>query len=429
MGSSLRQRRQSSVAGPGEVVSDIDVLSALQEDSYQWGDLAAIRYDKARTELFPDDYLGHLYNRCRESKRRSGNGILDVTFGGNPASDFNSIITYLAQRPALIIMGKWTDGKFNELGFAFPTVSTGFANTDKSINGGYCFFREAWGTEDQQILTMLGLAYMFKEFNVIAIHGNRYKDNVLTAKFMGRFGFKDVGDIPRFQVRGTKLVSMVLSTLLREDFEEYVKQFLVEQFRAAHSPTIGTVEHPAVEETRETIDAQVARLAAGQIPVVFLPLNSHYLPPVPEGMDLAIEGHGPGAGAYFFNPEMLSAAEIAEAAANGTHGKLLGHVQNKAEIASTEPTVVVQAVDGNGVVLQDSVVSRNAEAVVVQSEALRRKFPDCQIQVRDPLDVIDEREAARAQVESNPLPEKVVAITEAAPPAEDDQPLLPLSWL
>lgn len=234
----------------------IDVLAALQEDAYKWGDLQVLRYDKSKTDLWPDTYLADLYFKCRNSRRRSGNGILDALFGGNPASDFNSIVTYLASRPVLLILGKWVDEKFVELGFAFSTVSMGGPNTEKSLICGYGFFRNAWGTEDQQIVTMLGLAYLFKEFSLEAVIGNRYIDNVLTAKFMSRFGFNDCGEIPCFQLRGTKLVPMVVSALLRADFEECVKQFLLSEYRAAKPEepepveklTITEVEPPAAKE-------------------------------------------------------------------------------------------------------------------------------------------------------------------------------------
>jgi hypothetical protein len=232
----------------GLKVSDVDVLAALQEDLYRIGDLQALRYDKSKTDLWPDDFLAHLYHRCRESRRRSGDGVLTATFGGNPASDFNSIVTYLAQRPVLLILGKWVDGKFHEMGFAFPTVSMGGPNTEKSLIAGYAFFKDSWGTEDQQILTMLGLAYLFKEFDLQAIIGNRYRDNVLTAKFMSRFGFKDCGEIPCFQLRGTKLVSMIVSSLLRADFEGYVSEFLVNEWRKAQVPQESAGDAGAPEE-------------------------------------------------------------------------------------------------------------------------------------------------------------------------------------
>lgn len=215
------------------MTEEVDVLSALQEDTYRWGDLQVLRYDKSKTDLWPDTYLADLYFKCRNSKRRSGNGILDALFGGNPSSDFNSIVTYLASRPVLLILGKWVDEKFVELGFAFSTVSMGGPNTERSLIAGYGFFKEAWSTEDQAILTMLGLAYLFKEFDLQAIIGNRYQDNILTAKFMARFGFNDCGQIPCFQLRGTKLVPMVVSALLRADFEQVVSEFLVNEWRKA----------------------------------------------------------------------------------------------------------------------------------------------------------------------------------------------------
>lgn len=229
-------------------------LEAMKESGYRLGDLQVVRYDKTNTTLFPDDYLGYLYGRCRDSRRRSGNGVLDATFGGNPASDFGSIVTYLHQRPALIIMGRWEDDKFFELGFAFPTISAGLPSTEKSVFAGYAFFKEAWSTEDQQILTILGLAYLFQEFDLVAVHGNRYADNVLTAKFMSRFGFKDCGEIPRFQLRGKKLVSMLASTLLREDFEAYVDQWLAECRGAQEpEPELEPTPEPAAETVAEPV--------------------------------------------------------------------------------------------------------------------------------------------------------------------------------
>jgi hypothetical protein len=228
-------------------MSEVDVLSALQEDGYRIGDLQAVRYDKSRTDLFPDDYL-------------------DATFGGNPASDFNSIVTYLASRPILLILGRWEEQTFVELGFAFSTVTMGNNGTEKSMIAGYAMLRNAWGTEDQKIVTMLGLAYLFKEFDLKAIIGNRYAENILTERFMAKFGFKTNGEIPRFQLRGDKLVPMVVSSLMREDFEKYVESWLLEQWRAANTEPveIEPVSEPQQEEPQDwrTKLEEVDRLAA-----------------------------------------------------------------------------------------------------------------------------------------------------------------------
>jgi hypothetical protein len=385
------------------MADDVDVLEALKEDGYRLGDLAAIRYDKSRTDLFPDNYLGHLYNRCRESKRRTGDGILTATFGGNPASDFNSIVTYLATRAFLLILGRWEGDKFHELGFAFPTVTLGTNSTEKAMISGYGFFRESWGTEDQKIVTMLGLAYIFKEFDLCAIIGNRYTDNTLTAKFMGRFGFKDCGEIPCFQLRGTKLVPLVVSALMREDFEQYVADFLVEQYRAANAEIPApvavetVVEYPAADDSREAIDEQVARLAAGEIAAVFFPYSSTYVPGIPEGMDLKVIAQGEnGAGIYFFNPKMIEEAQVGPlkivpqprlvppAPVIDVQWPEVDEVIPEAERTAppvVEDWVVVQAFDADGVQLDDKPVERTAEAVAVQFEVFERRFPGCRCEV------------------------------------------------
>ena len=405
-------------------MNEVDVLSALQEDGYRLGDLQAIRYDKSSTYLFPDQYLGHLYNRCRESKRRSGNGILDATFGGNPASDFNSIVTYFATRAFLLILGRWEGDKFHELGFAFPTVALGTNSTERSMIAGYGFFREAWSTEDQQILTMLGLAYIFKEFDLKAIIGNRYTDNTLTAKFMGKFGFKDCGEIPFFQLRGTKLVPMVVSALTREDFEQYVEDFLVKQYRAetekvsarkskidllndemrevlgdqdAYLPDLvkyPPAVQPVFDNSRESIDEQVARLAAGEIPVVYFPYSATYVPGIPMGMELKVVPQGAdGAGIYFFNPRMVNEDMVERVyVAPGTTVPLIDAQWPEVEEVIPEPErrpappvaealVVVQAFDEAGALLSDNLVERTAEAVAVQIEAFKQRFPGCRCEV------------------------------------------------
>jgi hypothetical protein len=390
------------------MTKEVDVLLALKEDGYRLGDLAAIRYDKSRTDLFPDDYLGHLYNRCRESKRRSGDGILTATFGGNPASDFNSIVTYLATRAFLLILGRWEGDKFHELGFAFPTVTLGTNSTEKAMISGYGFYREAWGTEDQKIVTMLGLAYIFKEFDLRAIIGNRYTDNTLTAKFMGRFGFKDCGEIPCFQLRGTKLVPLVVSALMREDFEQYVADFLVEQYRAANAeipalvavePVVEQlpVEYPAIGDSREVIDEQVARLAAGEIAAVFFPYSSTYVPGIPAGMDLKVVPQGQlGEGIYFFNPRKVEEEQVElvkiipqprlvpPAPVIDVQWPEVDEVIPEAERTApvaAEDWVVVQAFDADGVQLDDKPVERTAEAVAVQFEVFERRFPGCRCEV------------------------------------------------
>jgi hypothetical protein len=385
------------------MADEVDVLLALKEDGYRLGDLQAIRYDKKNADLFPDDYLGHLYNRCRESKRRSGNGILDALFGGNPASDFNSIVAYLVSRSYLIILGRWEGDKFHELGFAFSVISCGFPHTEKSLFGGYGFFRDAWGTSDQEIVTMLGLAYLFKELDIVALHGIRYEENLLTARFMAKFGFKVDGAIPYYQLKGNKLATGIISTLLRTDFEDYVADFLVKQYRAAEVDTLApvavepVVEYPAADDTREAIDEQVARLAAGEIAAVFFPYSSTYVPGIPAGMDLKVIAQGEnGAGIYFFNPRQVEEAQVGPlkiipqprlvppAPVIDVQWPEVDEVIPEAERTApvaVEDLVVVQAFGEDGALLRDKIVERTAEAVAVQFEVFERRFPGCRCEV------------------------------------------------
>ena len=413
-------------------MEEVDVLQAIKDDDYRYGDLAVIRYDKARTDLFVDGYLGKIYSLCVDSK------VLEKTFGGNPSSNYDSIVAYLAQRPVLLILGRWEGEKFVELGFAFNTVSMGTANTERSLIAGYSFFKKAWGSKDQQIVTMLGLAYFFKEFNLCAIIGNRFPDNILTAKFMARFGFKDCGEIPRFQLRGTKLVPMVVSALLREDFEKYVEGFLLEQYQAEAKsevfeaePVHAETEAAAPVEGNAAVDAKVARMAAGEIPVVFFPYSSTYVPAVPAGMDMKVVGQGqPGAGIYFFNAQQIDDEQVVSKYAEWTRSrpaaapkrgpavevkwpkvedvipeaerapkttapesrarrKKTSQVKEKKEIPAPRSVFVVEASYPDGAFIAKAEVERTADAVAAQIEAFSRKYPDCVCKVKEPKVEID----------------------------------------
>jgi hypothetical protein len=208
-------------------------LEGLREDNYRLENLQAIRYDRSKSELFPDGYLAKIYNLCRSSSRRSGDGILTSVFGGNPESNFDAVVGFLAPRP-LVIMGEWQeDGTFKEMGFAFPVVMCGKQPPEMSMFAGYGFFSWSWGTPELPVVAMLGLSYLFQEFNIKAIHGTRFEDNTLTAKFVEQFGFRQVGRIENYQLRDGKLVPAIVSTLLREDFERYVEEFLVQYFKMA----------------------------------------------------------------------------------------------------------------------------------------------------------------------------------------------------
>ena len=203
-------------------------LDGLREDNYRLGDLQALRYDPNKAP-FHDGYLAQVYFQCKKS------GILRVLFGENPPNTFDGIVSYLAARP-VIGLGRWAIVEeeirsFDLCGFAFPIVTIGNKSPELAMFAGYGFFKRVWGTEDQKILAMLGLAYLFNEFEVKAIHGTRFEDNVLTARFMEKFGFKTIGTIPNYQIRDGVLCSAVVSSCDRDDFERILERELVSLFR------------------------------------------------------------------------------------------------------------------------------------------------------------------------------------------------------
>jgi len=204
------------------------ILSELKSLDYRFGNLQAIRYDR-NSPLFPDGYLGFLYRGLGEGRR---NGFrrsnLQMTFTGMNDLSFDAVVSYLA-RQNLVVVGKWEGEVFRTVGVGWvnlllPDRRTGF--------GSYAALRWAWGSMEEEIAGWLGLAALFEEFNLIQLHGQRYADNHLTVRFMSRFGFKDVGRVPRLLARGDEAIDGIISTLSREDFETNLEQ----RIAAALSP-------------------------------------------------------------------------------------------------------------------------------------------------------------------------------------------------
>jgi 2'-5' RNA ligase len=158
------------------------------------------------------------------------------------------------------------------------------------------------------------------------------------------------------------------------------------------APKVGGEGHEVVEESRATVDKQVQALQAGTIKAVHIPAGSTYTPQIPDGMKAVDVKNGPGAGRFIYNAAKLRAATIKDAARNGSHGDLLGHIQAKQEVAQSENPVVVQARDNDGTVIQDSTVDgNNPGAVQAQTESLQERHPNANVQVVSPNDAINER--------------------------------------
>ena len=206
----------------------MSILEAFASDCYRVGDYAAIKYDKARTDIFPEGWLGEVYFRLKGgmyNRKSKTDGILEKCFCGMSQLDYDSIVRYLSTLQ-IVAVGKWVGDTFLHYGFTFITIITGNA-TDRMSFVGYAFYPDAWGQPETELMTMLALCYLFHEFKFSAIHGVRYVENRLTKKFMERFGVRDDGIVPKYMLKGDKLVPAVGSTCLREDFERYVEERLI----------------------------------------------------------------------------------------------------------------------------------------------------------------------------------------------------------
>lgn len=245
-----------------------DPIQLLKDADYRWGNLQAIRYDPARFDLFPGpSFLLWLWQRCQTAGRGTLGplGILPALFCGVRDLGAENIVGLLRKNP-LFILGEWkmpvqpmdaptVAPYFDPLGFCFPVGDPLLAApalqpaNRNAIFAGYAFFDNAWRTRQQRVLTWLGITALFGEFRSAAVHGVRFHDNHLTARWMSQFGFSDVGTIPHYLYSHSSgdLTAGVVSTLTRAHFSTILSEIM---FQIQTSPIL-TLE-PASEPTLPT---------------------------------------------------------------------------------------------------------------------------------------------------------------------------------
>jgi len=209
------------------------LINAFKEDAYRIGPAQAILYDRSRLAIFPEGFVGSLYDSIKGSRfstrREDSLDTLTALFCGFTDLSWDSVTLFLLQRP-LITVGVWDGDQYEVAGFGFPTDKPVGQPGDRMIFGGYCIFSKWWGKPEAEALTMLGLCAMFGEWELKAIHGVRYPGNNLTARFMRKFGFKDMGQIDDYMLRNGKLGPAIASSLKRETFEQYLERTLSEYY-------------------------------------------------------------------------------------------------------------------------------------------------------------------------------------------------------
>jgi len=230
----------------------VDILAALNADNYRLGNLQIVQYDPHNIHIaryLPDNFLSQLYLRMKADK------ILTRTFCGMQDLSHDAIVKYLSGHP-LFMAVEWREDTYNEdtynegacnresklsphlLGFGFIVTWIGVPPPNlgpRAAFGAYGFFRESWGQPEAEILGMLGLAKMFYQYKLSAIWGQRQAFNRLTAKFMARYGFRDIVSLPEFILYNQRgegnhsepvLGSCEVSRLTRKDFTLYVEKML-----------------------------------------------------------------------------------------------------------------------------------------------------------------------------------------------------------
>ena len=348
-------------------------LDTIREADYRIGNCAARRYDRNSGE-WPENYLAHLYDLCLKSGRRDPRSFIYSVFGGNPPSHFDSIVPFFASvRP--IILGVYDGEKFQEAGITFPIIFCGSAQAEAAAFCGFGFFAWSLGSPELDTLSILGLAMLFQELKLVAIHGTRFIENTLAARFTERFGFRDIGTLPHYHLKDGKLVPTVISTLSREDFEKIAERVVVtgevgdgnedkeasEDFLEPQKEE-GAKESVAAYQTAE--EAALKLLVSGEVKAVWFPVGTRVIPEIPAGMESCIvDGGFKGDGVWYFNPQMLTGMEIWVEAGNHRHADLLMPVAPPESPVETAATVTLVVTRKTGELVTKITVPATAKAI------------------------------------------------------------------
>jgi hypothetical protein len=173
---------------------------------------------------------------------------------------------------------------------------------------------------------------------------------------------------------------------------------------------VGPSEEPLTPESNATLKAQVDALSRGTNPVVYFPAGHETLPTPPENAQVTVvPGEQAGAGVYYHD-DSITPDQVRQSVADGSFGQLLGNLQTKHEaiLGGSPAAVVARGADG-GEVKASLVDGRNPQAIAKQAAALARQFPDAEIGLERPDDVVSGRQGSGTKTGSN------VAETAASP--------------
>src|ERR1700722_8165677 len=162
--------------------------------------------------------------------------------------------------------------------------------------------------------------------------------------------------------------------------------------KSAPEGHIGPLAEPLAPEHPDTLRAQTAALANGTNGVVYFPKGTETIPAPPENASVTVvPGDKAGAGTYYHTPD-VTPEQIQSSVAEGTFGKLLGNHQTKEEAIAGQAPAAIVARDENGTEIKASLVdSADPHVVAAQAATFQRQFPNAQITVESPDDVVADR--------------------------------------
>lgn len=182
--------------------------------TYQSERVALFPYWDKPGSPYPEDFLAGLYLKCKKD------GVLQLVFAGMEGIRLNHFIRHLSEKPLVVGFIRSEEGRFDAtkpVGFGWLWGVEG-EGREKKASLGFSFFREYVGTQEIRDITRLALAWWFIELDIAILYGTTLAKNRPAIAFAREFGFRSVGDLPRFFYQDGKLVDGHMFVLSREEF-------------------------------------------------------------------------------------------------------------------------------------------------------------------------------------------------------------------
>jgi hypothetical protein len=194
----------------------------LQADwPYQNRETVLLLYSQKHTDVFPETFLVSLYFRLKED------GLLDIIFPGMEMNHLNQFVSYMSKVQGFCVCClKNPDGAPKPVGLGWITEVQGPMWQRRGAFG-FGFYKEVWGRWAHADLSMMMLRYWFEEMGFAVLYGTTL--NPVAKNYSKRFGFKQIGILPKFFVRNGMMTDGHLISLEKPEFHRYYCQWLAKR--------------------------------------------------------------------------------------------------------------------------------------------------------------------------------------------------------